>query len=117
MSSGRATGLTGDTGGGVVTTTRTDVVDERDCAEEAAVEAEARAEAEGELEAERKGTDFTWRGGGSIFMLIPNTPSAEAWLDENTSDDSTWFGGGLAIEPRCAPAISVAIGEEGFTQD
>lgn len=45
-------------------------------------------------------TDFLLVDNGSVVLLTPLSKAAKQWIEENISDDSTWFGRSLAIEPR-----------------
>jgi hypothetical protein len=36
----------------------------------------------------------------SVYLLRPKTKKAEKWLRRNIAGETTWFGGGLAIEAR-----------------
>jgi hypothetical protein len=51
---------------------------------------------------------------GSIDLLTPLTPEAQAWVKENIPDDAQWFGGALAVEPRYAPDIVQGMIDDGL---
>ena len=38
--------------------------------------------------------------GGSLVMIKPLTDAAREWIAQNVSDEQTWFGDRLAVEPR-----------------
>jgi hypothetical protein len=52
---------------------------------------------------------------GSIDLLTPLTPEAQAWMKDNIPDDALWFGGALAVEPRYAPDIVQGMIDDGLT--
>ena len=52
---------------------------------------------------------------GSIDLLTPLTPEAQAWMNENIPDDAQWFGSGLAVEPRYVPDIVQGMIDDGLT--
>jgi hypothetical protein len=37
---------------------------------------------------------------GSICLVRHRSAAGRAWLDANVSEEATWFGGALAVEPR-----------------
>jgi hypothetical protein len=49
-----------------------------------------------------KAADFTILNSGSVFLFIPLSDGANAWLDEHCSPDGehTYFGPNLVVEPR-----------------
>ena len=52
---------------------------------------------------------------GSVVMLRPLTPAAEAWVSDNLELESwQWFGGAAAIEPRYADAILEGMADDGL---
>jgi hypothetical protein len=56
--------------------------------------------------------DFSVADHGSIVLLRPCTPAAEAWVQENLPFDTMWFGASVAIERRCFEPIYHAIRED-----
>lgn len=44
--------------------------------------------------------DFTVQNHGSIFILTPHTPEAEAWVEEHIPDDAQLWGNGIVVEHR-----------------
>lgn len=44
--------------------------------------------------------DFTVDGEGSIYILIPHTAEAKAWVAESLSDERMEWGGGIVVEHR-----------------
>ena len=61
-------------------------------------------------------TDFTVENQGSIILVRPQTDAAKEWLDFNCVPEPwQWFGGALAVEPRCAPDIVDGLIDEGFS--
>lgn len=61
--------------------------------------------------------DFFVRNEGSIFLLTPETPAAEAWLAEHApaDDDHQYFGTSLVIEHRYILDIIDGIHGDGLT--
>lgn len=45
-------------------------------------------------------TDITITDHGSIILVTPITDQAKAWVDDNVSEESQWFGNSLVVEPR-----------------
>lgn len=37
---------------------------------------------------------------GSLCLVRPLTPAADAWIDDNVHEGSNWFGPSLVVEPR-----------------
>ena len=62
--------------------------------------------------------DLVVENHGSVFILQPLTARAREWLELKYADDHDyafmWYAGGLACEPRCAPAIVEAMVDEGM---
>jgi len=63
------------------------------------------------------GPDFFIQNEGSIFLVIPQTPEAKAWLAEHTPADEEhqYFGDALAVEHRYILGIVDHIREDGLT--
>jgi hypothetical protein len=59
--------------------------------------------------------DFEVENQGSIFLLRPNTPAAEQWLDDNISDDRQSFGKAVVVEHRYIADIVQGIQNDGLT--
>jgi hypothetical protein len=57
--------------------------------------------------------DFFLAHHGSISTLLPMTPDAKQWVDENVPDPMYW-GGSIVIEPRYVDDIVAGIREEGL---
>lgn len=51
---------------------------------------------------------------GSIFLLLPRSDAARAWVDEHIPDDALWFGNSLAIEARYVAPIVEGMREDGL---
>ena len=43
---------------------------------------------------------------GSLFLFALLTPAARSWVDENVSEDRTYFAGSLVVEPRYAQDLA-----------
>jgi len=59
--------------------------------------------------------DFEIVNGGSVFLLIPNTESAEAWVAEHIPADAMTLGKGIAVEHGYIANILHGITEDGLT--
>lgn len=59
--------------------------------------------------------DFEILNGGSVFLLIPNTEAAQAWVDENIPEDAPTLGGGIGVEARYLGDILQGIQDDGLT--
>ena len=51
---------------------------------------------------------------GSLFLLRPTTPEAEAWLEENIADDAQTLGNATACEPRYVEAVVEGMQADGL---
>ncbi len=64
------------------------------------------------------GADFTVTGHGTIFLLRPNTPAAQAWMDEHLqAEQYQMFGTAVAVEHRYIADIVEGIQADGLTTD
>ena len=45
-------------------------------------------------------SDLRIENHGSICIVQPLTGGAKRWLEDNTSEETQWWGGGLCVEPR-----------------
>jgi hypothetical protein len=59
--------------------------------------------------------DFDVVDGGSVVLLIPNTPEAESWVAENLPEDAPTLGKGIGVERRYIGAILNGLTEDGLT--
>lgn len=59
-------------------------------------------------------TDFTVRDEGSIFLLTPETPEADAWVAEHLPEDAMRFGKAVVIEHRYVSDIVDGIQADGL---
>jgi hypothetical protein len=59
-------------------------------------------------------SDFTVVNEGTIFLLIPNTPAAEAWCDERLPEDRMTFGRGVVVEHRYIANVVEGIQRDGL---
>jgi hypothetical protein len=53
--------------------------------------------------------DFLLEDDGSLCLLTPRNESARRWLCANTSEERTWFGHSVVVEPRFLTAQVAAI--------
>jgi hypothetical protein len=60
-------------------------------------------------------TDFTVAGGGTLYILRPNTDQAKAWVEEHIESDAQKWGGGVCVEHRYIGDIVNGIQAEGMT--
>lgn len=51
---------------------------------------------------------------GSVVLIIPSDEAERAWLTENVSDESQWWGGALSVEPRYVSDLCDGIVRAGF---
>ena len=48
-------------------------------------------------------SDFLFSDHGSVIAIVPLTPAAIGWIDENVvSEPWQWHGGALCVDPRYA---------------
>jgi hypothetical protein len=59
--------------------------------------------------------DFTVRGGGSVYLLQPNTQAAKDWVAEHIPDDAQWLGRAVAVEHRYIANIAEGIEADGLS--
>lgn len=58
--------------------------------------------------------DYEVSGGGSVYLLTPLNDSARTNLEENTSDESVWFAGGIAVEYSYISGLVEQLRSEGW---
>jgi hypothetical protein len=51
---------------------------------------------------------------GSLYLMRPQTDSAQEWIDEHIPEDAQWFGGALVVEPRYVEDIAHGMMEYGL---
>ena len=59
-------------------------------------------------------SDFLLRDEGSIYLLYPQSADADSWVNQNISEDATWFGSALVIGHRYVEDILRGIVAEGL---
>lgn len=59
--------------------------------------------------------DFTVQNEGSIFLLHPLTPAANAWIEEHIPEDAQYFGNAVVVEHRYIADIVGGIQRDGLT--
>jgi hypothetical protein len=59
--------------------------------------------------------DFNLINGGSVFILIPNTEEANAWVADNLPAELLFLGNGIAVEHRYIAEIVAGIQNDGLT--
>jgi hypothetical protein len=64
-----------------------------------------------------RGADFTVTNHGSICLLRALSPACEEWIEEHVGGEETqYFGGAVAVEPRYVAPILEGLEAEGFEQ-
>ena len=51
----------------------------------------------------------------TIALIRPVTPEAQAWWDDNVSDEAQMWAGAYVVEPRYVEPIVEGILQEGMT--
>ena len=59
--------------------------------------------------------DFYVLGGGSVYLLQPNTDAARDWIREHISDEAQTLGESVAVEHRYIGDIIEGIRDDGLT--
>lgn len=60
--------------------------------------------------------DVTVEHHGSVVLVRPCTRHATAWLTANVhAEPWQWYGGALAVEPRCVSPLVEALSLDGLT--
>lgn len=54
---------------------------------------------------------------GSLVLVRPLTAAAREWLDEHVAEESQWFGGALACEPRYVGELLAALVADGLEME
>lgn len=60
-------------------------------------------------------TDFEVQDQGSIFIVVPLTDDARAWLRENVDPGAMQWGGGIVVEHRYIDPLVDGIKDAGFS--
>jgi hypothetical protein len=60
-------------------------------------------------------SDFTIIGGGTVYLLRPNTKRAEQWVREHIPADAQYLGNAVAVEHRYIGDIAEGIRNDGYT--
>lgn len=58
--------------------------------------------------------DFHVYGGGTVYMLLPKSDEAKAWVSENLPSDALTLGRAIAIEHRYIGPILDGINDAGL---
>lgn len=58
--------------------------------------------------------DVEVRNEGSIFLFVPLTEDANAWIEANIGDEAQFFGNALVVEHRYAENIAHGMQEGGL---
>lgn len=59
--------------------------------------------------------DVEFLNSGSVFLVVPLTPAAQTWVDENLALESwQWLGAGFACEPRYAGDLAQGMADDGL---
>ena len=61
-------------------------------------------------------SDFLFSDHGSVIAIVPLTPAAIEWIDDNVvSEPWQWLGGALCVDPRYARDLADAITAAGLS--
>lgn len=52
--------------------------------------------------------------GGSVGLLVANTPAAKEWINDRVPEDTPRFGNGIAVEMRYVDDILNDLSMNGF---
>ena len=52
--------------------------------------------------------------GGSVYLVRPLTPAADAWIEKNVQDDAQWFGPSLVVEHRYVADLIAGMKADGL---
>jgi hypothetical protein len=74
----------------------------------------SRTKSDEEVIVHRRQADFSVQNEGSIFLLIPHTDIANAWIDAHIPEDAQRFGGGVVVEHRYILDIVIGIKNDGL---
>jgi hypothetical protein len=58
--------------------------------------------------------DLLVHGGGSVYLVCPNSRAGAAWVDEHIPSNATWFCGAVVVEHRYARDIVVGATRDGL---
>jgi hypothetical protein len=58
--------------------------------------------------------DVRVRNEGSLFLFLPLTEQASAWIEDNVSKDATYFGDALVVEHRYARGLAQGMLDDGL---
>jgi hypothetical protein len=61
-----------------------------------------------------EGVDVTVSNEGTLFLFRPLTSEARAWIEENVSEESQWFGDSLVVEHRYARDLAAGMIDAGL---
>lgn len=73
-----------------------------------------RKQTQSELAAQTPTPDFYVRGGGSVFLLYPNSNAALEWLNEHIEADAQMFGDAIVVEHRYIRPLVAGIISDGL---
>ncbi len=60
--------------------------------------------------------DFLFANHGSVVAIVPLTPAAIEWIDNNVvSEPWQWLGGALCVDPHYARDLQDAIAAAGLS--
>jgi hypothetical protein len=68
-----------------------------------------------DIRAPGSGASFSIMKLPSFLVVQPLTDAAEQWLKDYASDEASWYGPGLVIEPRYLPLFVERASEEGMS--
>lgn len=60
--------------------------------------------------------DVEFLNHGSVIMVVPLSPAAKDWVDDNLALEGwQWLGAGFACEPRYAGDLASGMESDGLT--
>ena len=58
--------------------------------------------------------DFVFHNHGSVFLLMPETDAARAWVEDHTDHRRQYFGGAVVVEHRYIADIVMGATMDGL---
>lgn len=58
--------------------------------------------------------DITVNGGGTVYLVTPQTQRAADWVGENVAEEAMWFGDSLVVEHHYIEDLVFGMREEGL---
>lgn len=61
--------------------------------------------------------DLVFHNHGSVWLMEPRTPAADAWITDNIPEDAPMLGNNIAIETRYVPDVVMGAIKDGLSVD